>query len=471
MRRGTGTRSSGRADGGRGTIAARVGGALAVLGLLASFGVPAAGHVGATAHLPGDPSEVLGEDFERTRNGLFRVELPDGGAIRTHGPDPRRAMNPIDPDGAAPGGATERPPVCATDHYQHVLYAHMAGAPNLLSSHGAAIRTSMRQINSLLNAESLASGGPTADYKVRCDAAGEIRVDALAIPSIEIADVITAAKRSGFNDPDTDYTIFVDAISTYCGIATYESDAKLSPDNRSNTGGGYALAFQDCWLDETPMHESAHNQGAVQADSPNSTGSGGHCAEERDVLCYSPDGGDRNQGGAVTRCPDRVRFDCGADDYFDSSPEPGEYLASHWNLGSPLNRFIAFGQGAQPPPCPQQGCARPVEPDAPRHTATAAPPGGWAYHRFAAPRRVRRIDVGIDGPCAPRTASCEAKLALYLRPRKAPTRKRWECRSRKPGADQLCRIRGPRPGRWYAGIRTISAQPGTAFTIQVRSRR
>jgi hypothetical protein len=446
-----------------GTIIA-VAAAGALLGVTAA---PAVAHLGAQ----GNPTEVLGPQFKRTADGLFRVRIPGGGSVLTHGPDPKQAMNPLDPDGALPGGASERSTVCADDHYQHVLYAHLAGSPNQLSAQAPVIRTSMRQINALLNADSLTSGGPSADYKVLCDAAGEIRVDSFATPGIEIAQVIAAAKRSGFSDPRADYTIFVDAISTYCGIATYQPDARLSPDNRSNQGGGYALSYQDCWLDETPMHENAHNQGAVQADSPNSTGSGGHCADERDALCYSPDGGDRNQGGTVARCSDRVHFDCAADDYFDSAPEPGEYLAGHWNLGSPLNSFIAFGQGAQlDPPCADEACAAAVEPGAPPRTATAAPAGGWTYHRFAVPRGRKRLDVGIDGPCEPRTASCETKLALYLRRRKPPTERRSDCRSQAPGADQLCRVRRPRPGSWYAGIRTISAEPGTAFTIQVRTK-
>lgn len=60
-------------------------------------------------------------------------------------------------------------------------------------------------------------------------------------------------------------------------------------------------------------------------------------------MCYSPDGGTFHQEGTVTNCNDREYFDCGYDDYFDSNPEAGEYLATHWNMGSPLNKMIRFG--------------------------------------------------------------------------------------------------------------------------------
>ena len=62
-------------------------------------------------------------------------------------------------------------------------------------------------------------------------------------------------------------------------------------------------------------------------------------------MCYAPDGGDLHQEGTINRCTDRIHFDCGYDTYFDSAPEPGEYLATHWNIGSDLNRFLVFGSG------------------------------------------------------------------------------------------------------------------------------
>ena len=85
------------------------------------------------------------------------------------------------------------------------------------------------------------------------------------------------------------------------------------------------------------MHENGHNQGAVQPGAPHAT-PGGHCWDENDVMCYAD--GTRTDQPIENRCAE-TSFDCGCDspaadgnDYFDSAPEPGEYLSTHWNIGS-----------------------------------------------------------------------------------------------------------------------------------------
>ena len=157
------------------------------------------------------------------------------------------------------------------------------------------------------------------------------------------------------------------------------------------------------------MHESAHLMGAVQPPAPHSTGTGGHCNEGADVMCYSPDGGDRNQGTMIGSCPGALRFDCGFDDYFDAAPEPGEYLDSHWNLGLLLNRFIAFGGPAPAPPATPQvklGNGR---------KRISGEPGDWRHFRFRVPPRARSARVKLF-------AGGGADLVLYARRRTAPTR-------------------------------------------------
>ena len=160
--------------------------------------------------------------------------------------------------------------------------------------------------------------------------------------------MVNAAEDAGFDDPETKYSIFYETEATsYCGIGSLYGDERLSAYNSNNSGGSYAVTHDGCWDGDTPMHENGHNMGAVQPGAPKSTGSGLHCYQERDVMCYSPDGGDRNQGGSVFDCADHLHFDCGHDDYFDTAPEAGEYLASHWNIGSPLNRFVSSTGSAE----------------------------------------------------------------------------------------------------------------------------
>ena len=291
------------------------------------------------------------EGYERVRgigpvkkdsSGHLRVKLRDGDTVLTHGFDEPNAV------AARTGGtallAPERPPVCASDYYQHVLYAYPADATNRFSKARRTIASAMKRMNGVLNRDALLSGGKTADYKVKCDAAGAMKVDFFQTSQTGAATtfsgVVSDAKAAGFAAPNADYTIFLDVSSYACGIGSFSTDQRLSADNLNNTRTGYAMTYRGCWTDLTPMHENGHNQGAVQYDAPSSTGTGAHCNDGQDVMCYS-DGGDKDLGMSLL-CSDATRFDCLNDTYFDVAPEPGEYLETHWNLGSPLNRFIAF---------------------------------------------------------------------------------------------------------------------------------
>lgn len=287
---------------------------------------------------------ILG-DHERAPNGLYRIVLEDGTALTTHGPDPARghghSIGPGDP---------ERAPLCATDHYQHILYGRLSSQPDRYASVKPTIQASMRRINAVLNEDAIASGAMNADYKVLCDTDGSIRVDRFTASAPDFSTVVDAARAAGFTASNADYSIFFDAAPDgFCGIANVTADERLHQDNANNSGADYAVTYSNCWTNETPMHENAHNQGAVQYNAPDSTGSGWHCYDENDVMCYSPDGGDKHQNGTELICKERITFDCSYDTYFDAGPEPGEYLDGHWNLGSSLNRFIAFQPLKRPP--------------------------------------------------------------------------------------------------------------------------
>lgn len=437
--------------------------------------------------------KALGAPAEANSEELYEIEVP-GRDVLTHGPDLQLASYSASRIGFRDGDP-ERPPVCSDGYRQHVLYARVTGVTDRYDASVEPIRAAMRRANSVLNQDSLASGGPTADYKMACDETGEITVDSFEAPDASFSSIIAAAKAAGFNDPDSDYTIFFDGSNGgACGIGTYYNDERLSVENYSNRGGGYGVSYRSCWFNETPMHENAHNQGAVQYSAPQSTGTGGHCWEEIDVMCYAPDGGDLHQQGTVTNCSDRSYFDCGYDTYFDSAPEPGEYLESHWNLGSPLNRFIAFDGVAEQAPEPEAPAPAPPAPgpvsepepevDPEPETGTgqkrsrvlrlannrlkagrSQATGGWREYRIRVPRRSKLLKVNL------RSVACAAgdcNLDLYLRRGARPSLRSFDCARSRAGAQERCKIRTPRKGRWFVGVYSSDVASATNFSVRAK---
>ena len=323
----------------------------------------------ALAHHPDEAStdptpaveRVLGPDTTATENGLLKVPLADGSALRTHGPD-------VAPDATEAFGFTaegpserllpgspERAPICATDYAMQVLYARAPASPDRLESVAPELRSVVRRSNSVLNEEAIASGGGGGDYKVVCDGEGAVDVKGFATTTgTSFSATVSAAKAAGFNNPTRNYTIFIDepAPGGYCGVGSLYIADSPGLSNPHNANGGYAVIYEGCWEGVTFMHEVGHNRGAVQENAPGSTGDGNHCNQGYDVMCYAPDGGDRNQT-MVFPCPSLTRFDCGFDTYFDAAPEPGEWLSDHWNLGAPGQNFLAIvpaSQGDEEPP-------------------------------------------------------------------------------------------------------------------------
>jgi hypothetical protein len=214
------------------------------------------------------------------------------------------------------------------------------------------------------------------------------------------------------------------------------------------------------------MHENAHNQGAVPYGSPNSTGTGAHCDEGEDVLCYTPDGGDRNQE-PLSRVCSYVEFDCNADDYFDAAPELGEYLATHWNLGSPLNRFIEFGvAGVEPEPpiestpesCEARRCATRLRLRVPAQGEIRA--GATVLYRLALRRPLNGMRVSVRA---------SAPVSVAIRRASPPARRIRSCSRPGPGAvaRRLCTVRSPATGPWYIAVRaTADADAGYALVVR-----
>ena len=278
----------------------------------------------------------------RLEGGLFEVPLRTGPPLITHG---------ADPGGEGSTGQARRPPMCATTHHQQVFLGRPVAAPDRLDEAREVIEAAIWNMNAELDRAALESGGVHADYRVRCGADGQLAIATFVnLRTSSFRDVVDAARLAGAVTPEVNYTIFYDdPAAKGCGTGSFVADDQPGEANDSNAGGGYAVVYPRCWDAATVMHENGHNMGAVHPGAPNATGAQAHCRDESDVMCYAD--GAEGPAGMRLDCPGGERFDCGYDDYFDAGPEPGEYLATHWNLGSRANRFIAFsdplpGEGA-----------------------------------------------------------------------------------------------------------------------------
>ena len=297
----------------------------------------------AAAHSGGPQNESAdARAHKATAQGLQRVRLP-GTDLFVHGGDRKgrqestrragkRGQRAV---GLSPSGR-RRPLACSSAERLEVIFL---GPDVMTEEEGRRIRPVLERSNAVINRDALASGGRGADLRVACNERGGIRITQVRSAALVFPDIVTAIRAAlPALGAGSDFAVFVDGVTAACGYGSLRVDARPGPENLNNTVPGYAVIYRDCWTGDTPLHEIGHTQGAVQPDAPASTGSGLHCNEELDVMCYR-DGGDRSQT-LTYPCEFSDRFDCRFNDYFDAAPEPGEYLATHWNLGSAANSSI-----------------------------------------------------------------------------------------------------------------------------------
>lgn len=268
--------------------------------------------------------------------GGWQVFLRDGSSVLTHGPDP--------PPPEGPGlAAAPRAPVCvdhATQHHGHAIYAVAEDRANRYAAMAATVRGYIAEANGVLVEES-AEFSVTIQYKFRCEG-GIVELDNVTLPTpaaeTTFSTIVSDLRDRGFDDPLAKYWVWYDgSVAGFCGQGTVRSDDRLSADNANNQGNDFGITY-GCAAD-TMMHENGHNLGAVQLSAPDSSGAW-HCFDGQDVMCYADGGPNGTYDPAV--CTDREHWDCGHDSYFNPKPAAGTYLATHWNLGSNLVRFLQF---------------------------------------------------------------------------------------------------------------------------------
>lgn len=138
------------------------------------------------------------------------------------------------------------------------------------------------------------------------------------------------------------WLVYVDGlVDRASGWAEVLEDDTPGSTNRHNAGGLFAFVWGERQVPPSRLqvpyyaylmlHELTHNLGGVQASAPNASGAW-HCTDGFDVMCYD-DGGTAQQPIACRRAGVLgAAYDCNQDDYFNPSPAPGSYLATHWNV-------------------------------------------------------------------------------------------------------------------------------------------
>lgn len=315
-----------------------------VMGVLALVGLL---NQAAPAHTGHDHT-----DHEHRHGGqLTEVRLPDGEVITTHGGD-SEALAAVATVSSERTVRARRQVRCVRDASApafQVLYAYPRGHGNRAGSAVASIRDTIRLANGILAVSAEESSSTwSAKLRVRCDAAGRIRVRSYAVANPgddavgeDLAQIVGAGRAAGFTDGPSKYIVFWDsAIPGMCGQGQLRLDDRRIENNANNQGGAYAVLYgRTCWTPSVAMHEIGHTMGAVQNSAPRSTRTG-HCNQEHDVMCYADGGPSGRLSNITTSCRLAV-FDCGHNDYFKVGRARG-YLATHWNVGWSKNRYLAF---------------------------------------------------------------------------------------------------------------------------------
>ncbi len=281
-------------------------------------------------------------------NGLLEVFGAQGESLGfTHGPDDVDA--PAD-EGEASAGSSPRSPTCVSGapgtYYIQVIYARASNDQDEYAAKVEAIRDIVASANGLVNDAAHDTGG-RIHLKVKC-VSGVVHVANEALPTSRTSDsfsTITGDLRNrGYNDGKVKYWVFYDDSigGLAAGQGNVNGDDRLTASNANNGNSGPMFAITYGGLSVRVMlHELGHILGAVQNSSPHASG-GFHCWDGTDIMCYN-DAPSGPKGALYTTiwCAEEV-WDCNHDDYFHFAPPSGNYLVDHWNLASPLSRYIDF---------------------------------------------------------------------------------------------------------------------------------
>ena len=299
----------------------------------------------------------------------YQLETPSGEIACSHGPDPapagidvrtpqalsQRAAGGVAAEAAA-GGTVPCVGDGASGMRVQAIYAIVAGLPSRYAQVAPMVRGWAGQVDSVIRSSAAQTSGQRHVRWVHDEGCRPVVAQAvLSVGAVtDLGQMMGELQALGFDRPDRRYLVWFDGANALCGVAVSMVDDSPGQDNENNgvpTGiVHFGRVDEACWGRAAPnslveAHELMHTIGAVQFSSPNSSSVQvapgqwdiyGHCVDEYETMCYD----DGTPKPIVVRCPSsNERFlDCGHDDYFNTRPASGSYLATHWN--SAMSAFL-----------------------------------------------------------------------------------------------------------------------------------
>jgi hypothetical protein len=316
---------------------------------------------------PAPPSFKVTQDVAPIAEGVPPMVEPvrytgsvpdDADVVRDEGAVvPASSMPALVPDPASGEAAFtlgEDGVACEGDGYQgkrvQIIYAYPTDAVSRYSRYLPSIRQWAAEVDEIFSASAARTGG---DRHVRYVTTPDCRVDVteVQIPADRFTsfDVsLEAMRQLGYDRTDRKYLIFADT-NVYCGIATFVKDARGDGGNLNNGGPSYARVDAGCWSAPMATHQLVHTLGGIADGAPNGSGLG-HCLDDHDLMCYSDESGEELRIACESPSGEAL-LDCDGDDYFNTDPSPGSYLAENWNLAD--SEFLI--RESRPTPAPATG--------------------------------------------------------------------------------------------------------------------
>lgn len=336
----------------------RLGLALIVgVSMLATLVLPATAHSkhetssGASTHLTAVQRGMTFKGLTRAKGGkctgAFRIDVSSGSPLAcSHGPDPApRGINVhsfrsvSDLASGSSTSSSSSSVQCIGDGTSgprvQAAYVVASDVTDRYATIAPLIQSWAGEMDGALN-QSAAETGGQSHIRFVTNPDCSLNVAHVVLSSTgddDFANTITELRAQGLNHTDRKYLLWVDA-TVYCGIAQVTGSDIPNASNPANTGPFYARVDSGCWgrsdhLSE--LHELMHTLGAVEPSAPHATANY-HCTDEYDVMCYS------DAVGVTLTYPcassHEWLLDCNHDDYFNTSPPSGSYLATHWNVAN-----------------------------------------------------------------------------------------------------------------------------------------